>query len=154
MLVEARCYSERSITIHQGGPTTAGLKRTRSTEMNSNNKKHPAVHFDERVRINQRKLGSYLKAQYDFIVCGSGSSGSVVAGRLAENPDVSVLLLEAGGDDNIPSVMEPNQWYLNLGSERGWNFVAHPNPWVYGRVIPTEIGKVFGAAPSINVMCW
>jgi choline dehydrogenase len=122
--------------------------------MNSNNKKQPAVHFDERVRINQRKLGSDLKAQYDFIVCGSGSSGSVVAGRLAENPDVSVLLLEAGGDDNIPSVMEPNQWYLNLGSERDWNFVAQPNPCVNGRVIPMEMGKVLGGGSSINVMCW
>src|SRR5258707_2925099 len=116
----------------------------RSTEMNSNNKKQPAVHFDERVRINQRKLGSDLKAQYDFIVCGSGSSGSVVAGRLAENPDVSVLLLEAGGDDNIPSVMEPNPWDLKLGSERDWNFVRQPHPWVNGRVIPMEIGKDLG----------
>jgi choline dehydrogenase-like flavoprotein len=57
-----------------------------------------------------------------------GSSGSVVARRLAENPDVSVLLLEAGGTDDVPNVMEAIQWSTNLGSERDWGFVDQPNP--------------------------
>ena len=77
-----------------------------------------AAEFAERVRLNQQKLCSELKSQYDFIVCGWSSSGSVVAGRLAENADVSVLLLEAGGDDDLPEVMEAGRWPLNLGSER------------------------------------
>ena len=61
---------------------------------------------DRRVRANQRRLTTALKAGYDFIVCGAGSSGSVVARRLAEDPDVNVLLVEAGGDDRLPAVTE------------------------------------------------
>jgi len=122
--------------------------------MSSNNGKQSAVDFVERVRVNQQKLRSYLKSHYDFIVCGSGSSGSVVARRLAENPDVSVLLLEAGGSDDVPSVTEAAPWFENLGTERDWNFVAQSNPHVKGRSIPLNMGKVLGGGSSINVMVW
>jgi choline dehydrogenase len=110
--------------------------------------------FAERVRVNQRKLTSGLKPHYDFIVCGSGSSGSVVARRLAENPEVAVLLLEAGGSDDVPSVMEAGQWYTNLGSDRDWAFQAEANPHLNGRAIPMNMGKVLGGGSSINVMIW
>jgi choline dehydrogenase len=110
--------------------------------------------FAQRVSANQAKLTSELKPRYDFIVCGSGSSGSVVARRLAENPEVSVLLLEAGGNDDMPSVMEAGQWPLNLGSDRDWAFQAQPNPHLNGRSIPMNMGKVLGGGSSINVMIW
>src|SRR6202165_973920 len=114
----------------------------------------PGADFAERVRRNQQQLGSQLRPQYDFIVCGSGSSGSVVARRLAENADVSVLLLEAGGQDDVPEVMRAEQWPLNLGSERDWKFTAQPNPHLNGRAIPYSMGKVLGGGSSINVMVW
>jgi choline dehydrogenase len=110
--------------------------------------------FAERVRVNQAKLTSELRPHYDFIVCGSGSSGSVVARRLAENPDVTVLLLEAGGSDDVSSVTEAGQWPLNLGSDRDWAFQAQPNRHLKGRSIPMNMGKVLGGGSSINVMIW
>jgi choline dehydrogenase len=114
----------------------------------------PAAEFAERVRRNQRRLGAELKPQYDFIVCGSGSSGSVVARRLAENPNVSVLVLEAGGSDEGPEISEPGMWLANLGSERDWNFIAEPSCHLNRRAIPYAMGKVLGGGSSINVMVW
>jgi choline dehydrogenase-like flavoprotein len=113
-----------------------------------------SAEFAERVRINQKRLRSELKSHYDFIVCGSGSSGSVVAGRLAENADASVLLIEAGGDDDAPSVTDARQWVTNVGSERYWQFQTEPNPHLNGRAIPLGMGKVLGGGSSINAMVW
>ena len=113
-----------------------------------------AVDFPERVRLNQQKLRTELRPSYDFIVCGSGSSGSVVARRLAENPTVNVLLLEAGADDDVPSVMNAGQWPLNLETERQWNFRAQPNARLNGRAMPLNMGRVLGGGSSVNAMIW
>jgi choline dehydrogenase len=113
-----------------------------------------AEEFAGRVRRNQAHLGADIKAHYDFIVCGSGSSGSVVARRLAENPEVSVLVLEAGGSDEGPEIARPELWPANLGSERDWNFTAEPSCHLNGRAIPYSMGKVLGGGSSINVMVW
>ena len=107
--------------------------------------------FNERVRSNQARLSAGLKAQYDFIVCGSGSSGSVVARRLAENPEVNVLLLEAGGDDDVASIREAASWPTNLGGEYDWNFTAQANPSINGRSLPLSMGKVLGGGSSVIV---
>ena len=110
--------------------------------------------FDARVEANQRRLAAKIQPSYDFIVCGSGSSGSVVARRLAETGSASVLLLEAGGTDDVPSVREAEQWAANLGTERDWGFQAVPNRLLNGRRLPLSMGKVLGGGSSINVMAW
>src|ERR1700674_3266061 len=96
----------------------------------------------ERGRVNQKKLASELKPSYDFIVCGSGSSGSVVSRRLGENPDLSVLLLEAGGHDDLPSISDGRQWASNIKTDRDWNFQTRPNPNLNGRADSLAAGKV------------
>lgn len=110
--------------------------------------------FAHETEENQLRLRASLRASYDFIVCGSGSSGAVVARRLAENTDVSVLLIEAGGSDNAPEVEMAAAWPLNLGSVRDWGYSALPNPHLNRRAIPMSMGKVLGGGSSINVMLW
>src|ERR1700730_18419986 len=105
-----------------------------------------APDFAARVRTNQASLLGDLKSCYDFIVCGSGSSGSVVARRLAEIPNASVLLIEAGGSDMVPGVEDAARWPENLGSERDWAFPTRANPYLNGRTLLCSMGKVLGGS--------
>jgi len=110
--------------------------------------------FSRRAYENQTRLSEELKPGYDFIVCGAGASGSVVARRLAENAGVQVLLIEAGGSDEVETVLDPAQWPANLGSERDWGFQAQPSPHLNGRALSMSMGRGLGGGSSINVMVW
>ena len=110
--------------------------------------------FAERVRVNQLDLASKLRTKFDYIVCGAGTSGSVVAARLASDLNTQVLLLEAGGSDETELITNPNLWPKTLGSELDWGFVAEPNPHLNGRAIRYSMGKVLGGGSSINVSTW
>jgi choline dehydrogenase len=110
--------------------------------------------FGEQVSANQKKLSSDIRREFDYIVCGAGTSGCVVAARLAADPRRQILLLEAGRSDETDLVMDPNRWPLALGSELDWGFVAEPNPDLNGRAIRYSMGKVLGGGSSINVSTW
>lgn len=112
------------------------------------------IAFSSSAALNQLKLAEHLRRRYDYIVCGSGSSGSVVARRLAEDRNVTVLLLEAGGSDDVPAVRQASEWFSNLASERDWGFIAEPNPNVNGRAMPLSMARVLGGGSSINAMIW
>lgn len=110
--------------------------------------------FERRARENQAERKAKLKTTYDFIICGAGAAGSVIARRLAENPACSVLLIEAGPDDEAESVMDPALWPTNLASDRDWGFQAEPNPHLNGRALSMAMGKGLGGGSSVNVMVW
>lgn len=91
---------------------------------------------------------------FDYIVCGAGSAGCVVAGRLAADPDVTVLLVESGGDDDADSVRDPDLWPLNLGGERTWGHVTEPNPYLDDRRLDYATGRGLGGGGAINAGLW
>jgi choline dehydrogenase len=106
------------------------------------------------VRADQDRRAANLQPSYDYVVCGSGAAGCVVASRLASNPSASVLVIEAGGWDAAEQVLDPGLWFTNLGTDRDWGDVAIPGPGVNGRAIPEHMGRVVGGGTSINATIW
>ena len=123
--------------------------------MNRNEPAHDtSADFAQRIGETQRRLANDLKSDYDYVICGAGTSGSVLAARLCEDPKIRVLLLEAGGSDDSDLIEDPNRWVMTLGGPLDWGFTAKPNPHLNGRAISYSMGKVLGGGSSINVSTW
>ena len=92
---------------------------------------------------------------FDYIIIGAGSSGSVVAGRLSEDPEVSVCLLEAGPPDTSPFIHVPTG-IIKLSSHQklNWLFMTKPQQSMNNRPLFTPRGKTLGGSSSINAMVY
>lgn len=106
------------------------------------------------IAANQTARRTALRTNYDYIIIGSGAAGSVVARRLAENSDIHVLLLEAGASDLKPSILIPEAWYINLGTEFDWKFAIEPSATANNRRLQQNMGKALGGGTTINAMVW
>ncbi len=93
--------------------------------------------------------------EVDYIVIGAGSAGCVLANRLSADPDVSVLLLEAGGKDWNPLIHIPlGTGKLVRSNMHSWGYWTEPEPHLDGRKLYWPRGKVLGGSSSINSMIY
>lgn len=107
------------------------------------------------VRRHPGRTGKILRITYDYIVVGGGAAGCVMARRLAEDPDVQVLLIEAGpSDGGVASIAKGSDWASLMGGPYDWGYAYEPSPHVNDRTIPIPRGKVLGGSSSTNAMLW
>ncbi|MHB1503539.1 MAG: choline dehydrogenase [Acidimicrobiales bacterium] len=93
--------------------------------------------------------------QYDFVIVGGGSAGSVLANRLSADPSNRVLVLEAGRSDYSFDmfIQMPAALTFPIGSRLyDWKYESEPEPYMNGRRIYHARGKVLGGSSSINGM--
>ena len=91
---------------------------------------------------------------YDYVIVGAGSAGCVLAARLSEDPDTSVLLLEAGPPDTNQNIHVPLGYLSLTRTEVDWHYSSAPEPNCDGRRITLPRGKVFGGSSSVNAMVY
>ncbi|CAG2109862.1 unnamed protein product, partial [Medioppia subpectinata] len=119
----------------------------------------PAVMFT--IFQNQYNHIAYLQTthetEYDYVIVGAGSAGSVMAARLSEDPNVTVLLLEAGGPETTLSDI-PINWINLLNGPMDWSFRTLPQTRAYqgmtGEQGVWRGGKAMGGSSTINAMTY
>ncbi len=95
-----------------------------------------------------------FQKSFDYIVVGAGSAGSVVAARLSEDENVSVLLIEGGGSDDLPEVKDPTKWPTLFYGDLDWGWSTQPLRSCHNRVDHLPRGKMLGGCHSHNASAW
>ncbi|KAJ8717001.1 hypothetical protein PYW08_005400 [Mythimna loreyi] len=112
-----------------------------------------ALQFTSFLWVQQAQV--HDGSSFDFIVCGAGSAGSVIANRLTEIEDASVLLIEAGGDPPVESVVPACMDYMKNTSV-DWNYRTEDDGYSQqthkNHGVEMTRGKMLGGSSSINYM--
>jgi choline dehydrogenase len=91
--------------------------------------------------------------RYDFIVVGAGAAGSVLAAELSAS-GAQVLVIESGGPDDAPTILNPSVWFYNVGGPLDYHLPVTPSPRLNNRKFNMALGHVVGGGSSINAMVW
>src|SRR5258707_2424340 len=94
-----------------------------------------------------------IQSHYDFIVVGAGAAGSVLAAELSAS-GAQVILIESGGPDDAPTIMDPSIWFYNVGGPLDYHLPIVPSPRLNNRKFNMALGHVLGGGTSINAMVW
>ncbi|MCY4171087.1 MAG: choline dehydrogenase [Bacteroidetes bacterium] len=94
------------------------------------------------------------KESFDYVIVGAGAAGCVVAHRLSEDPQVRVLLLEAGPPDKSPLIHMPAGFAKLTGKNVNWCFKTVPQRHLNNREMHYPQGRTLGGSTSINAMIY
>jgi choline dehydrogenase len=91
---------------------------------------------------------------FDYVIVGAGSAGCVLAARLSEDPDVSVLLVEAGPPDTKENIHVPAAFGSLFKTDVDWDYATAPEEGCGGRMMFLPRGRTLGGSSSINAMIY
>lgn len=91
---------------------------------------------------------------FDYVIVGGGTAGPVIAARLTEDPTISVLLIEAGGENAKEAIGYANGAPQMWAPDTNWGFFTVPQPALADRQVMQPRGKVMGGSASINIGSW
>jgi len=103
--------------------------------------------------VTPQANGASLRPSYDYVIVGAGAAGCVVASELSAS-GAHVLLIESGGTDEAPTVLNPSVWFYNVGGPLDYSLPIVPTAGLNQREFKMALGHVLGGGSSINAMVW